>query len=291
MRRSFRDAIVGFSIIGGVVAFSFSMLWLRGIKIGSDTWSFKANFSDASGLAERSPVTYRGILVGSIGAINVTPNNVQATIEISKKDLLLPKPVFAKVVKSSLLGGDVEIALTSRGNAFDLKAPLPLPSSKDCPEKIILCQGNVIEGDPLTSISSLTSALEEILKKAGKEDIVASFVESTKQFDLTQKRLDELILQVQVEIERAEPIITELNKATAHLSNILAAIDNPKTLEDIQNTASYTSSLSQKIDEIGTDVNRMMDDEELMNAFRNVTIGLGRLFNEIYPSKTIRPLP
>ena len=55
MRRSVRDAIVGFSIVGAVVAFSGAMLWLRGVRLGANVWRVKANFPDASGLAVRSP--------------------------------------------------------------------------------------------------------------------------------------------------------------------------------------------------------------------------------------------
>jgi phospholipid/cholesterol/gamma-HCH transport system substrate-binding protein len=43
-----------------------------------------ANFNDASGLAERSPVTYRGILVGSVRSIKVTSSAVVAELEITK---------------------------------------------------------------------------------------------------------------------------------------------------------------------------------------------------------------
>ena len=60
MRRSVRDAIVGFSIVGAVVAFAGTLLWLRGVRLGAKVWSIKVNFPDATGLAERSPVTYRG---------------------------------------------------------------------------------------------------------------------------------------------------------------------------------------------------------------------------------------
>ena len=89
MRRSIRDAIVGFSIIGGMVAFASTMLWLRGFRLGNNSWKITANFEDASGLAERSPVTYRGILVGSISKIQVTPQAVKASLIIDKNSFLL----------------------------------------------------------------------------------------------------------------------------------------------------------------------------------------------------------
>ena len=100
------------------------------------------------------------------------------------------------------------------------------------------------------------------------------------------KQLEELIVQAKSEFKRAEPIITQLNEATMHINNIMAAIDNTKTLNDLKETANNVRSLSKKIDSFGGDVNRIMADEELISAIRSVTIGLGQFFNEVYPAKT-----
>ena len=284
MRRSIRDAIVGLSILGGIVLFGGTTLWLRGVKLGANQWTIQANFNNASGLAEMSPVTFRGILVGSIEKIKVTPKNVQAIIDINDSELQLPKPVFAKIVTSSLLGGDAQVALITLGQ--DIPADSPFPQSPKCQQSEILCDGDIIKGKALKSISTLTEELEKMIQQADKQDVVSNLVDSTKQFDRTQKNLDELIAQAKEEIGKMEPIIQNLKNASMHFNNILASIDNPTTLEDIQKTASSTRSLTKKIDELGTDFNKIMDDKELMSAIRSVTIGLGELFNEIYPEKT-----
>ena len=93
MRRSVRDAIVGFTVIGGIVGFAATAMWMRGVRLGSSHWTVTASFSDAGGLAERSPVTYRGILVGSVRSVKVTPQAVVAELEINKGDLKLSLPV------------------------------------------------------------------------------------------------------------------------------------------------------------------------------------------------------
>ena len=284
MRRSIRDAIVGFSLVGALVAFSGTLLWLRGIRLGAKAWSITAKFSNASGLAERSPVTYRGIMVGSVGKIIVIPEAVQATLDITHEDLRLPKPVFAKVTNSSLLGGDVQVALFSLGESITKDAPLPI--AKDCFQSNILCNGETIKGESLASISTMTETLERILRQSEKEKVVSNFAQSTKQFDLTQQNLDELIIQVKDELMRAKPIVSNLNEATAHINNILKTIDNPKTLKDLKLTAKNARSLTGKVDTFGEDIENLVNDKELMDAIRKLTIGLGELFNEIYPLET-----
>ncbi|NDF62954.1 MAG: MCE family protein, partial [Synechococcaceae bacterium WBB_3_034] len=83
MRRSLREAMVGFTLIAAVGGAGLFWLWLQGITLASRTWRFSVNFADATGLAERSAVTYRGVLVGSVNSLRTTPTAVVAELEIT----------------------------------------------------------------------------------------------------------------------------------------------------------------------------------------------------------------
>ncbi len=281
MRRSLRDAFVGFSLLGGLVIFSGAMLWLRDFRLGSKTWEISASFKDASGLARMSPVTYRGIIVGSVQKINFTPNTVETKIKLNNDNLILPKPVIAKIVTSSMLGGDAQLALVSLGKSINRSDLISV--KKDCPQKRILCSGDKIKGAEMVSISSLTEGINGIIDEADRQKIVNKVSESIKQFDRTQANLDELVLLSKAELIKATPIITELKKASSHLNNILESLDNPKTLKDIQEIASTSSSLTKKIDQMSSDMGNIMEDKELVDALKKVTIGLSKLFDDIYP--------
>ena len=232
MRRSLRDAFVGFSLLGGLVIFSGAMLWLKDFRLGSKTWEISASFKDASGLAQMSPVTYRGIIVGSVQKINFTPNSVDTKIKLNNDNLILPKPVIAKIVTSSMLGGDAQLSLVSLGKSLNKNELITV--KKDCPNKRILCSGDNIKGIEMASISSLTEGINGIIDEADRQEIVNKVSESIEQFDRTQANLDELVLLSKLELIRAKPIISELTKASIHLNNILESLDNPKTLKDIQ---------------------------------------------------------
>ena len=102
-----------------------------------------------------------------------------------------------------------------------------------------------------------------------------------------------LVKQLQTEIAKAEPMISNLNaatanavKASAHVNNIVASLDNPATLNELRQTAYNASQLTAKIDAVGGDVEKLTSDPEFMKGLRNVTIGLGELFSEIYPAET-----
>jgi len=281
MRRSLRDAFVGFSLLGGLIIFSGATLWLRDFRLGSKSWEISANFKDASGLAKMSPVTYRGIIVGSIQGINFTPNTVETKIKLNNKDLILPKPVIAKIVTSSVLGGDAQLSLISLGQP--LRRNELFKVEKDCPNKRILCSGDKIKGVEMVSISSITAGLDELIDQTDKQAIVNKVSESIQQFDRTQANLDELVALSKAELTRAKPIISELTKASIHLNNILESLDNPETLRDIGEIASTSNSLTKKLNEMSSDVGNIMEDEELINALKRVTIGLSKLFDEMYP--------
>jgi len=281
MRRSLRDAFVGFSLLGGLVIFSGAMLWLRDFRLGSKTWEISASFKDASGLAKMSPVTYRGIIVGSVQKISFTPNTVETKIKLNNDNLILPKPVIAKIVTSSMLGGDAQLSLISLGKSLNKNELIKV--NKDCPQKRILCSGDKIKGVEMVSISSLTEGINGIIDEADRQAIVNKVSESIQQFDRTQANLDELVLLSKSELIRAKPIISELTKASFHLNNILESLDNPETLKDIQELASTSSSLTKKIDQMSSDMGNIMEDKELINALKKVTIGLSKLFDDIYP--------
>ena len=191
MKRSLRDAIVGFSLLGGLVIFTGSILWLKDFRISTGNWKLTANFSDARGLSVGSPVTFKGIHVGSIDQIAFSPEYIQAKMTINNKNLLLFKPVFAKIVSKSLLGGDIEVSLISEGKPIkDLGS---FPTDKNCPKSLIVCQNELLKGEDVESISKLTEELNQMLREADEQEIIERMVNSIEQFDRTQENLDELI--------------------------------------------------------------------------------------------------
>ena len=284
MRRSVRDAIVGFTLIGGIIGFSSTALWLRGVRLGSSHWTLTALFNDAAGLAERSPVTYRGILVGSVRSISVTSESVVAELEINKADLRLPLPVTATVGSASLLGGSAQVAMVSSGTPLPPDAPLP--QAPGCQPTRQLCSGGTVVGQEVPSLSTVTATMQELLAQVQEERVIPNMAASLELINATTKKFEALTLQLQDDLAKAAPVIRNLETATAHMNNIVASLDNPQTLSELQQTVANAAELSAKINAVGGDVARLTGDPEFMKGVRNLTIGLGELFGEIYPAQT-----
>ena len=281
MRKSLRDSIVGFSLLGGILIFTSFSFWIRGVKISSKNWHLFAEFNNASGLSKKSPVTYRGILVGSIEDILFTNDSIKAKIVLNKPNIILPKPAFAKVVTNSFLGGDVQVALETSEKTIPKNTPNPI--SEKCDSKLIICEGDTITGKQLSSLSNITNKISQILKISNQENLIENIVDSIDQFDKTQENLDELIFLSKQEILRVKPLIKEITIAANHLNNILSTIDNEETLNDVKLTIEATKSISRKIDNMSDDLGLLMKDKELTKSIRDLTIGLSKFLNEVYP--------
>ena len=281
MRRSLRDSIVGFSLLGGILVFTFFSLWLRGVRISSKNWHLFAEFNNASGLSKKSPVTYRGILVGSIEDISFTNESIKAKIVLNNPDIILTKPTFAKVETNSFLGGDVQVSLETSENT--ILENIAKPTSENCDSKLIVCEGDTITGKQLSSLSNITNRISQFLKESNQENLIENIVKSIDQFDKTQENLDELIYLSKKEIIRIEPLIKDLTIAANHLNNILSTIDDKETLEDIKLTLNAARSITIKIDQMSDDFEKLTKDKELTKSIRDLTIGLSKFLNEIYP--------
>ena len=281
MRRSLRDSIVGFSLAGGLIIFTSFSFWLRGIKLSSKDWFIFADFNNASGLSKKSPVTYRGIIVGSIEDLIFTNESIKAKIVINNPEIILAKPAFAKVVTNSFLGGDVQVAIES--SEANLPENTENATSELCNKNLIVCEGDTIKGKQLSSLSNITNRINQLLKESNQENLVENIIKSMEQFDNTQANLDELIYLSKQEIIRVKPLLNDLTVAAGHLNKILETMNDAETLEDIKLTLDASSSISQKIDLMADEFQLLMKDQELTSALRDLAIGLSKFLNEIYP--------
>ena len=113
--------------------------------------------------------------------------------------------------------------------------------------------------------------------------MIENIVNSIDQFDRTQENLDELIYLSKQEILRVEPLIKEITIAANHLNNILSKIDDEETLNDIKLTINAVGSITGKMDDLSDDLEKISRDKELTKSIRDLTIGLSKFLNEIYP--------
>ncbi|MFN9695268.1 MAG: MlaD family protein [Synechococcaceae cyanobacterium] len=298
MRRSVREALVGFSILAAVAGGLGVWFWLKGVSLQRNTWTIQARFSDAAGLAVRSPVSYRGVVVGNVRRIRITDQAVEAELEISDPDLRLARPVQARVGTGSLLGGDAIVALIPGGRAQP--GTLVDPRSRRCDNSRMVCTGGEVQGVVAPTLGDVTETMQRLLSEAEQRRLVPELVATTKAFAATADRADRLIAdtqrlssELQRAVSQADPILRNLDRAaantaraTGNVANVTAALDNPRSIADLKKTLNNASKLTARWEAVGGDVQKLTNDPQFIGGMRSVAVGLGKFFDELYPANT-----
>ncbi|MFN6352528.1 MAG: MlaD family protein [Cyanobacteriota bacterium] len=303
MRRSVREALVGFSLLAAIAGGVGFWLWLKGVSLQRNTWTIRATFADAAGLAERSAVLHRGVQVGNVRKVKVTDQAVEALLEISDPNLRLSRPVVARIATSSLLGGDAVVSLISSG------APLPRgvgPRQEGCDKGRMVCDGGLVEGVAAPTLESVTDTVQRLLNQAEREKVVPQMASATRAFERTAgeteklsrdgqvfvKDAQRLVQELNASVRKADPILANLNKASAdaaaatrHARALTARIDNPQTTKDLQATLANARKLTDRWQAVGQDVSKLTGDPKFMDGVLSVSVGLGKFFDELYPAQ------
>ncbi len=135
----------------------------------------------------------------------------------------------------------------------------------------------------LSKVSLRRSELQLLSKVS---TATSSFDRTAKDTSAFMKDGQALAQELETTVKAAQPTITNLNSSTAHLRHLIAALDNPKTLQELQATVSNAEQLTAKWNAVGGDVTKLTDDPRFMDGIRSVAVGLGKFFDELYPAQT-----
>jgi phospholipid/cholesterol/gamma-HCH transport system substrate-binding protein len=106
-------------------------------------------------------------------------------------------------------------------------------------------------GRESSSLATVTDTLQELLTQAKAENLIPNAAASIEQIDATAKSFEDLTVQLQAELSKVDPVLRNLQAATAHANNIVASLDNPETLSSLRQTAANAAELTAKLDAVG----------------------------------------
>ncbi len=305
MRRSVREAIVGFSLLAAITSAVGLTLWLRGLSLTRQHWSVEARFEQAEGLAVRSPVVFRGVMVGSVRSMQITSDAVIAQLEITNPSIRLAQPTVAQIGQVSLLGGEAQVVLVSEGEP--LPADAPSPRSRECDRQRMLCDGASITGTQGASLAAVTSRLFELLNQAEEEQLFSKMSEVAASVQQTAQEADAFLREgrglmqegsglvregqsvlgsLEGSVQGVKPTIANINASSERLRQLMERLDDPRLVADLQQTVANAERLTAQWRAVGGDVQGLTTDPKFMNGLRSVAVGLGQFFEELYPAQT-----
>ena len=316
MRRSFREAAVGLSILAALGIAVGLWLRLRGHQFTSAAWTVTVHLEDAAGLVSRSTVRYRGVDVGMVQAVTPEPGFVAVQVQLSDPELVIPQPVSAQVGSGSVLGGTAQLVLTGSDNP--LNAPTS-PTAEDCPSAQQLCAGDVLQGTGVPTLGNITASATELLDQAITLDLLDtlnvaanslidasnSFTDAADSTNILMESLQDLAQQLSPSVDHINASAVNLNTMTGHLANASAELTRPETIaqfrQTMANVDNATDQLNSKVgtiltnvesftanlDRIGSDIVGITSDPAVADGLRSLTVGLGLLFKDLYGTERL----
>jgi phospholipid/cholesterol/gamma-HCH transport system substrate-binding protein len=143
------EALVGLTVILGIITALVGAMWLSGRSWSEPYKDVLASFSAVGQLAEGNPVTYRGVQVGRISKIELSPRGTGVYVTMS-------------VRPDIPLGGDAGVLLGSASLFGDWQAQIV--SQSEYPDLLFTTtpRRDVLPGANLPDISELTAVAARI---------------------------------------------------------------------------------------------------------------------------------
>ena len=219
--------------------------FLSGASIFNTTNSYYAYYDDASGLQSASAVMIRGVKVGQVADITVSPEEpTKVRVEITVEDnYTLPSDSKATIVSMGLMGG----------KAIDVR----LGASEQ-----MLEDGGVIA----------TAVERDLMAMASEEfsDIKGKIVELVDNLNATVCNLNTLV-------DNNDANITS---AIANLNAVLAELKQSGIIENVDNFTQKLDGAGERLDSILVNVNAITTDLKEREAGRELAESIATL-NEV----------
>lgn len=257
--------------------------FLSGADIFGRNNVFYAYYDDASGLQNASSVVIRGVKVGQVSSVAISPEDptkVQVTLAVSK-DYTIPVDSKAKIFSAGLMGGQaVEIVLGKDSAQLEPGATITSAvevgmfdalSSEfgDIKEKLVVMMDNInttlttlntLVDSNNANISSAISNLNGILADLEKSQIVAN--------------LDSFTGTLKSNGEKIDSIVSSVN-------NLATTLDEQQMGQKLAAAVENLSTLLAKFNSAEGTVGSLLNDKELYANLTQASENLSALLGDL----------
>lgn len=296
--RRVREGSVGLLIILGLSLLGTLILWLKGIEFGKNSYKLVINFANAASLQNGTPVRYRGIQVGKVTDIKPQLKGVAVTVEIESVETVIPHNVLIEANLSGIVGAAF-IDITPKGEVqSNIVASNPL--KKDCPQAVILCHNDELDGVSGASFQDLIQAGLKITETYNDpqlvnniKSIVANTAIASAEASKLTRNLSNLSTTVESEVKGLnQGVRGELGALSRSLQTEVGGLSNTfaSNLEQITaNVNTLTSTSQRSIETFSTSainttnkINQVADDsQKAVNQISSVTLDSANAAKEL----------
>ncbi len=227
-----REGTLGLLILLGIGLFSGLILWLRGFQPGGGSFRFIIAFDSANGLRRGAAVRYRGVNVGRVADVEPGPNGVNIVVEITRRDLLIPRKSQIISNQSGLVS-ETAIDITPLGKIAD---GTPGPTDPACNVEAIICQNTTLVGETGASFEELLRVYGQLAETLNSERVLQNLSVTTQN------------------IGEAASSVSQLSKNLASLS-----LTAEKRLSNVATAADSIGRAADKLGGTAGEVNTLLN--------------------------------
>jgi phospholipid/cholesterol/gamma-HCH transport system substrate-binding protein len=235
LRRQAKIQLAIFSVIAliALTVMSLHFLKLPAMMFGVGRYTVTVELPEAAGLYARGNVTYRGVEVGRVESVKLTPTGVAADLSL-RSDIAIPSDLEAEVHSQSAIGEQYVLLKPRNGTAPPLKNGdvIPLADTK-VPANVNTILSDVVTGLKAVPKENLKTVVDESYTAVGGlgPELTRLVHGSTDLSIEARKNLDPLIAL----IEQSKPVLdsqTNTHDAIASWASNLATVTSELKTHD-----------------------------------------------------------
>ena len=252
-------------IFGGIGLFILLVLWLKQIW-NSNSFSAVLVLPNANGIEVGMPLTYRGVEVGKVIALNPEPQAVNVVVEITPSDRLIPSQSSIRPI--TIKGKSVlDITPTTAINLNQVRAK---PTDANCNPNLIICSKeksvnrSSLFFNPFASLRSIQFNVEDVTQSVENVNTgVDNIKERLVKTDASVKSIDEGVQEIRtvakspeinrtlISLQQAARDVSILSRKVGNLSDnanhLLVEADQSKSVNRLNNTLTSVTNLADRI--------------------------------------------
>lgn len=247
--RTVREGTVGLLFLAGLGVFGLIFLWLNRFNATQSNYKIFVDFTNAGGMQKGAPVRFRGVKVGRIAAIRPGVNNVEVELEISQRDLVIPRDVKVEANQSGLIAESlIDITPLSKVPEGAIAAK---PLEPNCDNKQIVCNNSRLKGQIGVNVDEVLRSTTELADRFTNEKFYQNLNRTLEQGAIAaanvselSKTLNSLGKTAQSQLNTTSGVTTSVqraaNQVTVSTAQLTATAD--RTLNKFGNTANQLNS-------------------------------------------------
>ncbi|HJQ44648.1 MAG TPA: MCE family protein, partial [Jatrophihabitantaceae bacterium] len=236
LRRSTKIQLIIFVVITlvGVSYVAAEYVGLSRYLTGNNGCTIKADFPDSGGIFTNAEVTYRGVTVGQVGALEVRKNGMRVNLELDDcSSPKIPSNVAAVIADRSVVGEQyvnlVPPAFSRKNPTSYLKSgaviPMPRNSVPTSTQELLTNIDRLVRSVDLNALRTTITELGTAANGRGQD--LGRLIDATDEFISAASRADNLNASIQLIDESSSVLQTQLDQQAplqvwTHNLNLLA---------------------------------------------------------------------